>query len=426
MEVLVPIYSILNIESKNIILLMPDSIVFGEENNGVVVSGKTEFKHFSSIDLKDGEMCYVNKVSIDELKKNGDFSKDELINFIVEKVNSVAFFIENGELNELDKDEFEKKYNLVVDYEKKLVLKRVIKSFNDVIDSIESKILFQSDAVKRIVSIIANNKFLENKKNIVLLGSKGVGKTKTVDLVAREFCSPYAKINEFSGEGLINSYLTLFMNSDEEDLFGPPIIFIDGINRGIKKLERIDGDILVEMISNIVNKKSKFPLTLSDEKTVLFDSNDIVYIIALDLDKIIDFPNVTGFGKDEEKLKKEIIMNLREMLVDANCEIIDMNDLSENDLRVILEKSEISPINEYKKILDSQNIKLNVSKKAYELLSKEAYKLNKGAKGLSIVTDYVLRDDILDAQFNCKDMVSVNSKKVLKKVNDPNFKNKLY
>lgn len=426
MEVLVPIYSILNIESKNIILLMPDSIVFGEENNGVIVSGETEFKHFSSIDLKDGEMCYVNKVSVDELKKNGDFSKDELINFIVEKVNSAVVFIENGELNEFDKDEFEKKYDLVVDYEKKLVFKRVIKSFNDVIDSIESKILFQRDAVKRIVSIIANNKFLENKKNIVLLGSKGVGKTKTVDLVAREFCSPYAKINEFSGEGLINSYLTLLMNSDEEDLFGPPIIFIDGINRGIKKLERIDGDILVEMISNIVNKKSKFPLTLSDEKTVLFDSSDIVYIIALDLDKIIDFPNVTGFGKDEEKLKKEIIMNLREMLVDANCEIIDMNDLSENDLRIILEKSEISPINEYKKILDSQNIKLNVSKKAYELLSKEAYKLNKGAKGLSIVTDYVLRDDILDAQFNCKEMVSINSKKVLKKVNAPNFKNKLY
>ena len=105
------------------------------------------------------------------------------------------------------------------------------------------------------------------------------------------------------------------------------------------------------------------------------------------------------------------------MLVDANCEIIDMNDLTESNLLEILKKSEISPINEYKKILSCQQTKLNVSKKALELIAHSAYELNKGAKGLSIITDYVMRDDIIEAQYSGVDTLNINENKVLKKLN---------
>ena len=126
------------------------------------------------------------------------------------------------------------------------------KTIKDVVCSIESKILFQSYAIKRITSTIINNPFLENTRNIVLLGPTGVGKSKIIDLLARELESPYAKIDGYNGDSLINAYLTLFLNKKNQDLIGPPIIFIDGINKGIEKLGKLDGDILVEIISKIV------------------------------------------------------------------------------------------------------------------------------------------------------------------------------
>ena len=124
--------------------------------------------------------------------------------------------------------------------------------------------------------------------------------------------------------------------------------------------------------------------------------------------------------------KNEIISKLREMLVDANCEIIDMNNLTEENLKQILIKSEISPINEYNKILNTQGLKIKVSKKVYELIAHEAYTLNKGAKGLSIITDYILKDDIIDAQFNGNKDIYLTEKKVLTKIKNTNYKKRLY
>ena len=149
----------------------------------------------------------------------------------------------------------------------------------------------------------------------------------------------------------------------------------------------------------------------------MFDPSNINYIVALDLEKDIDMPYMMGLGSNSKKEKDKIINNLREMLVDANCEIIDMNDLTESNLLEILKKSEISPINEYKKILSCQQTKLNVSKKALELIAHSAYELNKGAKGLSIITDYVMRDDIIEAQYSGVDTLNINENKVLKKLN---------
>ena len=128
-------------------------------------------------------------------------------------------------------------------------------------------------------------------------------------------------------------------------------------------------------------------------------------------------PYTVGIGTNANQDKQKIIDNLREMLVDANCEIIDMNNLTENNLTEILKKSEISPINEYKKILEVQETKLNVSASAYKLIAHSAYKLNKGAKGLSIITDYVMRDEIVEAQYNGYSTVNISQNKVLKKLN---------
>lgn len=427
MEVAATIYKITEVKNKDIKVLMPEGIVFGVEENNEIIKEDVKIKHVLNTNLEDGELCYYNSIPLKKLKEkmNGEeFSKEELVSTIVDNVNSKVVYIENSELKELEINEFEEKYNLNVDYNKHIVSEYKYSSIKDIIKGIETKILFQNDVIKRMASVIINNQYLENTKNIVLLGSKGVGKSKIVDLLARELYSPYAKIEGYNGDSLSSAYLTLFLSDDDRS--GPPIVFIDGINKGIEKIRKIDGDILVEIISNIVKQKSKFPIRLNDEKTVLFDPSNINYIIALDLEKDIDMPHIVGIGNNEVNYKNNTIRKLRELLVDANCDVIDMNDLSSDNLKTILEKSEISPINEYKKILDVQNTRLRVTKKAYELIALEAYKLNKGAKGLSIITDYVMRDDIIDAQVNGKDVVFINEKKVLSKVRTSDLNKKIY
>lgn len=442
MEVVTTIYQIRNVENKKLKILMPEMILFGEKENDRIKVQDYDFIHLSETNYEEGDVCYYDSIPVDEIKKSlkeisseSECSEEQITKSLVDLVESRVVFIENSKTKELKKEDFEEEYGIDIDYDNKTIKEKNKTSnekikegltIDEILKNIETKIMFQNNAIKRVVSTIINNQYLENTKNIVLIGSKGVGKSKLIDLLARELSSPYAKIEGYSGEELANAYLTLFLSSKDNNRIGPPIVFIDGINKGLDKLNRIDGDILVELISNMVKTKTKFPIQLNKQDTVLFDPSDINYIIALDLEKDIDSPNVVGIGKNDVEMKRKIISKLRELLVDANCEIIDMNDLSEKNLKTILEFSQISPINEYRKILESQDTKLKVSKRAYELLAKEAYKLEKGAKGLSIITDYVVRDDIIDAQLNGKETIYINEKKVLKKINVPNIKNNLY
>lgn len=419
MEVITTIYKIVDIDDLKI--LMPQRIITGNEENNVIKSGDKEYVHISKTKYEDGEECYYISVNIKEINKKEEHTKEELAQAMYETVSSKVIFIIDGEVKEMDIDDFENEYNLSVDYDEHTVTKAKDMTIKEVVENVETKIMFQSYAIKRIVSTIINNNYFENTRNIVLLGPTGVGKSKLIDLIANELQSPYAKIEGYNGDSLTSAYLTLFLNGKENKLSGPPIIFIDGINKGIEKIGKVDGDILVECMSKIITKKFKFPIQLTDNQTILFDPSNINYIIALDLEKEIELPNIVGIGKNDVEVKKNTISRLRELLVDANCEIIDLNKLDENNLKEILKKSSISPTNEYKKILEVQGTDLKISKKAYELMAHEAYKLNKGAKGLGIITDCVMRDEVISAQVDGKDAIYINEAKVLKKIN-----NKLY
>lgn len=403
MDVLATIY-ILE-EKGNIKILMPQAIVIGNLKENILTVENIQVKN---IEKPYNEEYYFYKTT--ELIENNE---QQLVEQIKNETNSKVVFIENDEIKELEKEEFEEKYNIQINYESEQ--EKEYKTIQEVITNIERKIMFQTQPLKKILATITNNQYLENKKNLILLGSKGVGKSKIIDLVAEELNSPYAKINNYSAENIMSLYLTLLLEN-EENKEGPQIIFIDGINKGIKKLEQLDADIIIELLINISNNRNKMPIQISNEKTILFDPKNINFIIALDLEKEIELPHIMGIGKDPLKEKEKIIKQVKEKLIDANYEIIEMNSLTENNLKQILQKSEISTINEYKKILEKQNTKLNVSPKAYELLAHEAYKLNKGAKGLEIIVNKAIQDEIISAEIYGNEKITINETKVLKKL----------
>lgn len=432
MEVLFVEYTIVEVNQKNIKILMPNRVLIGQEENNIITVGNEKIEHISKTNYENQKTCYVESIPYSEIEKkldsNVECSEEELLNALVETVDEQVIYIENDEIKEESKEEFKNHFNLTLDYHEKRISEEKYEemTINQVVEIVKRKIMFQDNAIKRIISAIINNGYFENTKNIVLIGSKGVGKTKIIDLIAKTINSPYAKIEDYSGEELTNSYITILQDKDNTEKTGPAIIFIDEINKGIEKLGKMDGDVIVEILSKIIKRKSKIPIPMSEEKISIFDQNNVNYIIALDLDKIIETPKIINIGSDNEKKRQEIISKLREMLVDANCEIIDLNNLTEDNLKQILIKSEISPINEYNKILNAQGLKIKVSKRAYELIAHEAYTLNKGAKGLSIITDYILKDDIVEAQFNGEKNIFLTEKKVLKKIKDTEYNKKLY
>ena len=180
MEVIATIYKITEVENKNIKILMPDRIISGEENENIIKHKDISYKHISKTNYEDGSLCYYESISLEEINENASNDeelkerKQNLVQEMIDDVNSKVLFIENNNIKEMNFEEFTEKYSLLVDYNKKQIIPFETKTIKDVVCSIESKILFQSYAIKRITSTIINNPFLENTRNIVLLGPTGV------------------------------------------------------------------------------------------------------------------------------------------------------------------------------------------------------------------------------------------------------------
>jgi len=423
MDVLTIEYEIVYFKSKDISVLVPVRLLEGKCNDEKIVSGDAELLHIMDAYTLGKNRGYIEYLEFDLIKKqfkenNLEFD-DEAYNMLKEKYNNEAhekvYYIENGELFYLSNEEFTNKYNLVVDYENSCI-KELEKDYThtELVDIVSKSILFQKTQIKRIVSTIINNYHFTNKKKIILNGKTGTGKTQMVDLIASTLDCPYVKINGYSGESLVSAYLNIYMQSKEKT--GPAIIFIDDINRGYDELGILDGDLLIKIMKDLICRTTKMLLQLSDTKTVIFDPANINFILALDLEKHVFDKRMLGINpevKDNKALEK-----LKIELIDSNFDILDMNNLTEDNLLNILKKSKISPINEYRNILDSQKTKFVVSKKAYELIAHKAYSLEKGAKGLRIVTDAVVSDLVADAQYRCPKQLVLTEQKVLNKLNN--------
>lgn len=423
MEVLTIEYEMIYIKSKDINVVIPLRTVDGKYIEQKVVTGDNELDYVIDAFKTNKNKCFVEYLEYETIKEqfkqnNLEFD-EEAKNMLKEKYFNEAhqkvYYIQNGELDCLSNEEFTEKFDLLVDYENSLI-KELEKDYTctELVDIISKSIFFQTKQVKRVISTIINNYHFTNKKKIILNGKTGTGKTQMIDLLTKTLDCPFAKINGYNGEYLTNAYISIYMQMKEKT--GPAIIFIDDIHRGYEKLGKLDGDVLLEIIKELICRSSKMVLPLGEEKTAIFDPSNITYIIALDLEKhIVDQRKV---GINPKVIENETLKKLKNELIDANFDILDMNNLTENNLLDILKKSSISPISEYKNILASQQTKLVVSKKAYELIADKAYTLDKGAKGLRIVTDFILGDMIADAQYSSPKQVVLTEQKVLKKLND--------
>lgn len=347
------------------------------------------------------------------LSLNSSYLKKLLLeNDIKEKIESFIRAIDHAKEN-LEKrvpmvmpsvSEVEKKYELKQAESKKLI------TISELRDSVKSIILHQDKAVDAVTRSFLINQTSENpnhKQHILIAGPSGTGKTKMIDIIAKEMNLPYFKADAttysqvgYEGDN-VYSMLSGLVNAADGDLEKAQngILIIDEIDKKFKKDPY--GISSTEVINSLLKIMDRDVVEVSlgshGAQKVLFDTSKltIVFMGAFeDLYKKRDEKNnkrSLGFGaefKDEQVSSTKVT---RQELIDYGVSaewlgrvglVTTTDRLDKEALKDILLSSKESPIKEVKEYFETRGRKITFSKGVIDELALRASKTNTGARNL--------------------------------------------
>lgn len=321
---------------------------------------------------------------------------------------------------------------------------------------ITSTIVGQDDQIKSLLSSIYFNQELFNnpdknlckyRQNILIKGGTGTGKTETI----KKLCSYYNL--PITIEDATTYTVTGYVGNDVEDMFKRLYVAagedLETAERGIIVIDEFDklsslGNERNEVKYSGVQKSllkaldgGKIYLTKSQYNPVggfEFDTSKITFIAlgAFDgIDNIIQDrkkqKGAIGFGNaiaPKINLEDGCIPNdfinygMMSQLIGRFSQIIEMNNMTEELLRNILVKSNESVLLFYKMFLSQRNITLNYDESFIDAVSKKAFEMNCGARGLKTIVDGVINKYMYDILSGRSCEISLTANDVYGKNND--------
>lgn len=341
-----------------------------------------------------------------------------------------------------EKENEEKKSN-----KKSLTNKSKQLSVLDMENKIKKSIIGQNEAIRTIVtSIYANQKVLNSdltpeqkmqlKKNILIVGKTGTGKTEILRQVSKlinlpiniEDATRYT-IAGYVGESVEDMLLNLIKRANGN---------IEKAERGILVIDEIDKKRVggegnsgiatdgVQFSLLKIIEGGKFEIEESYYNKITFDTSKLTVVLAGAFSDMFENPekvNSLGFGSSSttknisKKLEPEdfIKFGMVPEIMGRISTIVQMNDFKLDDYKQIIRKSALSPIILKRLFLKSQGVDLRVEDAFITALAEETMKLNIGARGIKMVLDKmigdldfdVLKGDISKVQFNKTGIVKV-------------------
>lgn len=323
-----------------------------------------------------------------------------------------------------------KKVNLQIEKEKfvghndsklafgKLAKKNSERLFN--INLLEQKVLQyiigQDEQVRQIITAIYRSIIFESiKSNILVVGSSGTGKTETIQQIAKNLDIPYTieDATKYTKEGYYGSDVEAMIYNLIENAGNDikkaqkGIIVIDEIDKKVSEDKNdVSGvEVLKSLLKIIEGTNIKVPdMDNPFSEDITFSTKNIIIIFsgAFDgLDKIRDKrlnKNQIGFCCDGAKLEKESEKFTKDDLdkygmpkefIGRIDTIVEMNNLTKEDLVSILKSSRLSIFSRYKKELKALGVHLQYNKELFEQIAGESLKLNTGARELSNTVNYM-------------------------------------
>lgn len=311
----------------------------------------------------------------------------------------------------------------------------------NVIEKVCNCVIGQDEAVKSVVSSInANHHIIDRsiKRNILLVGPTGCGKTEIFRSIAKEIKCPFVTEDStqytsagFVGRSIEDMFTDLINVADgdiEKAQYG--IIFVDEID---KKAAKKDGEGIATsaVLDSLLKPLDGDPVIFKYKHDLItFDTTHITFGFAgafsgLEkeyIEKVVGFCSNHSSSKTTELdrfndygIKPEFMgrINIMEYL----------NSLSLENLIAILNKSVNNPIIKNTLLFDSYNTKLTVVDDAIFELATIAKNSGKGARGLNLIFNLAIKNALIDVQSDNsikeviidKETIHDNKKYVLKR-----------
>ncbi len=267
------------------------------------------------------------------------------------------------------------------------------------------------------------------KSNVLMVGPTGSGKTLLAKTLARILDVPYAVTDAttvteagYVGEDVESILLSLLQNADfDVKKAERGIIYIDEIDKIGRKTDNVSitrdvsgegvQQALLKIIEGTVaSVPPKGGRKHPQEKYIKLDTSNILFICGgafVGIDEIIKRrtdEKVLGFASREKVPVdwKPVTMNIEpEDLLKFGLIpefigriplVVQLQELSEDDLIHILTVPKNAMIKQYKKLLAMDDVELVVEKDALRSLARMALKRKAGARGLRAILEHLMLD----------------------------------
>lgn len=327
------------------------------------------------------------------------------------------------------KDEFEKeKKDAPKELPKKVTKPAPTKktnriNINKLYKSVTKTLIAQDEPARRVIAEIARKELepLKKREGILLTGQSGSGKTKLMELIAKNLDRPFKKIDTtqltvpgYTGkdieEELWDLYVSCGRNKDKAE---QAIIYFDEIDKkGSKEKSDISGqgvlNLLLSFIEGTTYKATQD--TKAPYKTVPINTVNMTVIFSGAFSDV--YRNLTekpmGFDKNISSTPKHREAETKDfveygMMTDefmGRVTTIKLNDLSLEDLKRILLESDESDLKIQEKIFKKLGVKIKFNEEFINKAAEKAYQKKTGARGLHGIVDEATWQALIEANDN--------------------------
>ena len=272
------------------------------------------------------------------------------------------------------------------------------------------------------------------KSNIIMCGSTGTGKTLLARSIARMINVPFTIVDAtvfteagYVGED-IESILTRLLQAADYDIKAAEcgIVFIDEIDKIARKSdnpsitrdvsgEGVQQGLLKLLEGSVVNVPPKGGRKHPDQDYIHVDTKNILFICGGAFDgierKIAQRMNthVVGYNSvqntykiDKKNLMKYIMpqdlksFGLIPEIIGRLPILTYLNPLDKSALRRILTEPKNSIIKQYIKIMEMDNVKMEIDDEVYDFIVSKALDYKLGARGLRSIVEGILREALFE------------------------------